>query len=208
MASLVSLRQRSGSDKSVLQAVQDPRPARAGRFRLDRAGRCERHFRACLTVSIKPPDLLLIDGGQGPALGGGRGRCEGIGMQQQPIASIEKGEEKLFVPGRESPVPLQAAPRCVTPGADGPRRGASFCDYLPSGAAQRRPCCGRSLDEIPGIRSQAAHAGTCCNTSVPWPASRPPRRSLEELVHAGRPASGGRRFKQRSSGHRGARDSI
>jgi excinuclease ABC subunit C len=69
----------------------------------------ERHFRRVLDGDIKPPDLLLIDGGRGQ-LSAAVAALERLGMQQQPIVAIEKGEEKLFVPGRTSPVPLAPHP--------------------------------------------------------------------------------------------------
>jgi excinuclease ABC subunit C len=71
-----------------------------------------RHFRRVLDGDVKPPDLLLIDGGPGQ-LSAATGALDELGMQQQPVASIEKGEEKLFVPGRDAPVPLQPHPEAL-----------------------------------------------------------------------------------------------
>ncbi len=65
-----------------------------------------RHFRRVLDGEIRPPDLLLIDGGRGQ-LSAAVGALAELGMQQQPVATIEKGEEKLFVPGRSETIPLQ-----------------------------------------------------------------------------------------------------
>ena len=65
-----------------------------------------RHFQRVLDGEIQAPDLLLIDGGRGQ-LSAAAGALQQLGMQQQPLASIEKGEEKLFVPGSPVPIPLQ-----------------------------------------------------------------------------------------------------
>lgn len=68
-----------------------------------------RHFQRVLDGEIKPPDLLLIDGGAGQ-LAAAVGALQQLGMPQQPIAAIEKGEEKLFVPGAGPTVPLRPHP--------------------------------------------------------------------------------------------------
>lgn len=68
-----------------------------------------RHFQRVLDGDIEAPDLLLIDGGKGQ-LSSAVAALTQLGMQQQPLASIEKGEEKLFVPGREEPVALRPHP--------------------------------------------------------------------------------------------------
>lgn len=71
-----------------------------------------RHFRRVLDGELRPPDLLLIDGGKGQLSAAHRELRE-LGLMQQPVASIEKGEEKLFVPDRTEPVPLQPHPEAL-----------------------------------------------------------------------------------------------
>jgi excinuclease ABC subunit C len=109
----------------------------------------ERHFRRVLDGEIKPPDLLLIDGGKGQ-LSAAVGALDRIGMQQQPIASIEKGEEKLFVPGHDAPVQLQPHPealRLVQKVRDEAHRFAiTYHRALRSKTVIRS-----QLDDIPGI---------------------------------------------------------
>lgn len=109
----------------------------------------ERHFRRVLDGDVKPPDLLLIDGGRGQ-LSAAMAALERIGMQQQPLAAIEKGEEKLFVPGREQPVLLQPHPdalRLVQRVRDEAHRFAiTYHRALRSKTVLRS-----QLDDIPGV---------------------------------------------------------
>jgi len=108
-----------------------------------------RHFRRVLDGEIKPPDLLLIDGGKGQ-LSAAVGALDRIGMQQQPVAAIEKGEEKLFVPNRDQPVPLQPHPealRLVQKVRDEAHRFAiTYHRSLRSKTVLRS-----QLDDIPGV---------------------------------------------------------
>jgi len=71
-------------------------------------------------------------------------------MQQQPIAAIEKGEEKLFVPGLAAPVPLQPHPdalRLVQRVRDEAHRFAiTYHRSLRSKTVLRS-----QLDDIPGV---------------------------------------------------------
>ncbi|NKB89826.1 MAG: excinuclease ABC subunit UvrC [Acidobacteria bacterium] len=107
-----------------------------------------RHFRRVLDGDVKPPDLLLIDGGKGQ-LSAAVGALDELGMQQQPVVSIEKGEEKLFVPGRD-PVPLQPHPealRLVQQVRDEAHRFAiTYHRALRSKTVIRS-----QLDDIPGV---------------------------------------------------------
>jgi len=65
-----------------------------------------RHFQRVLDGELAAPDLLLIDGGRGQ-LSSAYAALTDLGMQQQPVAAIEKGEEKLFLADRTEPVPLR-----------------------------------------------------------------------------------------------------
>ena len=110
----------------------------------------ERHFRRVLDGEVKPPDLLLIDGGRGQ-LSAAVGALDRIGMQQQPVVSIEKGEEKLFVPGDPvTTVPLQPHPealRLVQRVRDEAHRFAiTYHRSLRSKTVLRS-----ELDDIPGV---------------------------------------------------------
>jgi excinuclease ABC subunit C len=144
-----------------LVSLRDGRPDKSSykRFRIrDLAGQddfasiaqvVERHFRRVLDGDVKPPDLLLIDGGRGQ-LSAAVGALERIGMPQQAVVSIEKGEEKLFVPGSAVTVPLQPHPealRLVQRVRDEAHRFAiTYHRSLRSKTVLRS-----ELDDIPGV---------------------------------------------------------
>lgn len=108
-----------------------------------------RHFRRVRDGAMRPPELLLIDGGRGQ-LSAAHAALVELGMLQQPIAAIEKGEEKLFVPGREQPIAMQPyadALRLVQRVRDEAHRFAlTYHRSLRSKAAVRS-----RLEDIPGI---------------------------------------------------------
>jgi excinuclease ABC subunit C len=64
-----------------------------------------RRYRRLLEENKELPDLILIDGGKGQ-LGAAVDALTEIGLGDQPVASLAKREELLFVPGREEPVEL------------------------------------------------------------------------------------------------------
>ena len=64
-----------------------------------------RRYRALLEEGKELPDLVLIDGGKGQ-LGAAMAALEELGLGDQPVASLAKREELIFVPGREEPVVL------------------------------------------------------------------------------------------------------
>jgi excinuclease ABC subunit C len=64
-----------------------------------------RRYRRLLEEGKEMPDLVLIDGGKGQ-LGAAVGALEELGLGDQPIASLAKKEELIFVRGREAPVAL------------------------------------------------------------------------------------------------------
>ena len=66
-----------------------------------------RHFQRVLDGELEAPDLLLIDGGKGQ-LSSAHSALAELQMQQQPVAAIEKGEEKLYLLDHHEPVPLQS----------------------------------------------------------------------------------------------------
>ena len=51
------------------------------------------------------PDLVVIDGGKGQ-LGAARAALEAIDLGHQPIVSLAKRDEEVFVPGRSDPIRL------------------------------------------------------------------------------------------------------
>ena len=59
-----------------------------------------RRYRRLLEEGKELPDLILIDGGQGQLHAAMHALAE-LGLGHQPIASLAKREELLFVPGRE-----------------------------------------------------------------------------------------------------------
>lgn len=71
-----------------------------------------RYFQRVLDGETRAPDLLLIDGGRGQ-LSAALASLAELGMQQQPVVAIEKGEEKLFVPGRSRPLALRPHPEAL-----------------------------------------------------------------------------------------------
>jgi len=64
-----------------------------------------RRYKRLLEEGREMPDLVLIDGGKGQ-LGAAVGALEELGLGDQPIASLAKKEELIFVRGREAPVAL------------------------------------------------------------------------------------------------------
>jgi excinuclease ABC subunit C len=64
-----------------------------------------RRYRGLLEGGKELPDLVLIDGGKGQ-LGAAMSALEELGLGDQPVASLAKREEVIFVPGREEPLVL------------------------------------------------------------------------------------------------------
>src|SRR5262245_62087056 len=64
-----------------------------------------RRYRRLLEEGKELPDLILIDGGKGQLSAAMEALAE-LGLGHQPIASLAKQEELLFLPGREEPVRL------------------------------------------------------------------------------------------------------
>jgi excinuclease ABC subunit C len=64
-----------------------------------------RRYRRLLEEGRELPDLVLVDGGPGQ-LHAAMAALEEIGLGDQPIASLAKREEVLFLPGRMDPVVL------------------------------------------------------------------------------------------------------
>jgi excinuclease ABC subunit C len=64
-----------------------------------------RRYQRLLEEGKEMPDLVLIDGGKGQ-LGAAAGALEEIGLGDQPLASLAKREELIFLRGREEPIAL------------------------------------------------------------------------------------------------------
>jgi excinuclease ABC subunit C len=64
-----------------------------------------RRYRRLLEEGKDLPDLVLIDGGKGQ-LGAALQALEELGLGSQPVASLAKKEELLFVPGGAAPIAL------------------------------------------------------------------------------------------------------
>jgi excinuclease ABC subunit C len=64
-----------------------------------------RRYKRLLEEGKDLPDLVLIDGGKGQ-LGAALSALEELGIGDQPVASLAKREELIFVPGREEPIAL------------------------------------------------------------------------------------------------------
>jgi excinuclease ABC subunit C len=64
-----------------------------------------RRYRRLLEEGKELPDLVLIDGGKGQ-LGAALEALEELGLGDQPVASLAKQEELIFVAGRPEPIAL------------------------------------------------------------------------------------------------------
>jgi excinuclease ABC subunit C len=64
-----------------------------------------RRYRRLLEEGKDLPDLVLIDGGKGQ-LGAAVEALEGLGLGEQPVASLAKKEELIFLRGRDLPIGL------------------------------------------------------------------------------------------------------
>jgi excinuclease ABC subunit C len=65
----------------------------------------ERRYRRVLEEGKELPDLVLIDGGKGQ-LGAAVAALEELGLGDQPVASLAKREELIFLRGRDEPIVL------------------------------------------------------------------------------------------------------
>ena len=65
----------------------------------------ERRYKRLLQEGKDLPDLVLVDGGKGQ-LGAAVEALEGLGLGEQPVASLAKKEELIFVRGRDAPIVL------------------------------------------------------------------------------------------------------
>jgi excinuclease ABC subunit C len=67
-----------------------------------------RRYRRLLEEGKDLPDLVLIDGGKGQ-LGAAMEALAELGVGHQPLASLAKREELIFLPGRDEPIALPRA---------------------------------------------------------------------------------------------------
>ena len=158
-----------------------------------------RRYKRLLEEGKELPDLVLIDGGKGQ-LGAAMEALEELGLGDQPVASLAKREELIFVPGRDEPIALpRNSPvlQLVQRVRDEAHRFA--VGYPPQGAVAARTL--RSeLDDIPGVgpdqaprscsRASARCAG-CAGRARPswrrrWGRPRPPASAATSI---GPPAS-------------------
>jgi excinuclease ABC subunit C len=64
-----------------------------------------RRYRRLLEEGLKLPDLVMVDGGRGQ-LGAALDALEQLGLGDQPVVSLAKREELVFVGGRAKPIAL------------------------------------------------------------------------------------------------------
>jgi len=67
-----------------------------------------RRYKRLLEEGKDLPDLVLIDGGKGQ-LGAAAEALDELGLGDQPVASLAKQEELIFLRGREGPISLPRA---------------------------------------------------------------------------------------------------
>jgi excinuclease ABC subunit C len=108
-----------------------------------------RRYRRLLEEGKELPDLVLIDGGKGQ-LGAAAEALDELGLGDQPLASLAKREELIFVRGREGPLALpRSSPvlQLVQRVRDEAHRFAvGFHRKARSGRTLRS-----ELDDIPGV---------------------------------------------------------
>jgi excinuclease ABC subunit C len=108
-----------------------------------------RRYRRLLEEGKELPDLIVIDGGKGQ-LGAAMEALAELGLGHQPLVSLAKKEEVLFLPGREEPVVL---PRS-SPVLQLVQRVRDEAHRLAVGFHRRtrdRRTLHSELDEIPGV---------------------------------------------------------
>ncbi len=108
-----------------------------------------RYFRRRIDEGRPQPDLVLIDGGKGQ-LSAAKQALDEIGLAQQPLVSLAKREEELFVPGNQQAIRLpraSAALRLLQRIRDEAHRFAITYNRN----LRKRRTIGSQLSEIPGI---------------------------------------------------------
>ena len=65
-----------------------------------------RRYKRLLEEGKDLPDLVLVDGGKGQ-LGAAAGALDELGLGDQPLASLAKREELIFVRGKDAPIVLK-----------------------------------------------------------------------------------------------------
>jgi len=95
------------------------------------------------------PSLVLIDGGIGQ-LHSAAAALEAIGVLNQPLASIAKKEEILYVYATRMSRSSSTTVRRPAPGSDDPRRGAPFAVTFHRNRRNARTLTSE-LNTIPGI---------------------------------------------------------
>ncbi len=122
-----------------------------------------RRYERLLGEGKEMPDLVLIDGGPGQ-LGAAVGALEEIGLGDQPVASLAKREELLFVRGRDAADRAAALLARAPARAAGARRGAPLRDRLPPPGAQRAGRCTPSSTR--STASARPGGASCCRSSA------------------------------------------
>ena len=141
-----------------------------------------RRYRRLLEEGKELPDLILVDGGKGQLSAATDALAE-LGLGHQPVASLAKQEELLFVPGRER---AGAAAALVAGPAAGPtraRRGAPLRDRLPPQDAEQ------AHDRVRARRHPRHRAGAPAQAAVDLRVA--PRRAGREPGGAARVGRGG-----------------
>ena len=147
----------------------------------------ERRFRRAIEEGGVLPDVLLIDGGDGPARAGAARCWRELGVEGVRVVGVAKGEER-----RAGPRDPDAARRPRT----APRRGIARLAADPAGARRGAPFRDHRPPRPPpeGARTQPAGGH-------PGHRPAPPREPAQAFRRTGRAEAGRGSRKSRGRGH-------
>ena len=176
---------RRAAEEGALPLVHGARPRRAGRLRVDGAGRSLAASRGCATAArptattraSRPiPNLVVIDGGKGQLAAALEAIQATAGLPRVAVIALAKREEEVFVPGRSAPDPARPARSRAPAPAAHPRRGAPVRGHVPPPEARHA----RVRVDLRHARRASGRRGgarSCITSARPIASSRPRRRS-------------------------------
>lgn len=122
-----------------------------------------RRYSRVLEEGAPLPDLILIDGGRGQ-LAAAKHALDALGLEEQPIASLAKKEEEIYLPGLLRPIALPRHHEAVLP-LMRVRDEAHRFALAYQRASRRKQLRETALDAVPGLgpakkRILLAHFGS------------------------------------------------